>query len=71
MTEHEYEEMNPDYRSSLFLGRPTLINTVKNDTLLPENGLRARTLLSDNQFARMEAIRQRTLGKALSRFERD
>ncbi|MBL8020081.1 MAG: hypothetical protein JNM27_10495 [Leptospirales bacterium] len=68
---HEYEDMSQDYKSALFLERPKLIGTVKSDTLLPENGLRARSLLSDNQFARMQQIRHRTLGKVIQRFEQD
>ncbi|HMU83589.1 MAG TPA: hypothetical protein PKE49_04045 [Leptospiraceae bacterium] len=68
---HEYEDMDENYRSANFLGRKSLIATVKSDTLLPENGLRARSLLSEAQFARMEVIRQRTLNKVYARFERD
>ena len=68
---HEYEDMDPSYRSGLFLGRETLISTVKGNTLLPENGLRARTLLTDKQFDRMKSIRLRTLGKHLPRFDKD
>ncbi len=68
---HEYEDMDPNYRAANFLGRKSLIGTIKSNTLLPENGLRARNLLSDAQFLRMEAIRQRTLEKVYNRFERD
>lgn len=68
---HEFEDMDPSYRSGLFLGRESLIRTVKGDTLLPENGLRARSLLTDKQFERMRSIRMRTLGKHLRRFEKD
>lgn len=66
-----YEDMDPEYRSLIFRARKTLLGNIEDPTLLPENGLSARTLLDDVQLDRVRNIRNRKLASVLNRFSPD
>lgn len=61
---HElYEDMDPEYRSRIFLARKKLLGSLESPTLLPEFGLHAREILNEKQFSRVEEIRKRRLAQ--------
>lgn len=69
---HElYEDMDPDYRSSIFLARKKLLGSIENQSILPEYDLRARGLLNETQMDKVAEIRERRLAPVIERFERD
>jgi len=68
---HEYEDMDPDYRSSLFLQNRSLLAGIESHTTLPVNGLCARALLTTAQLDKVVQIRKRKLSAVLDRFVLD
>lgn len=69
---HEiYEDMDPDYRSSIFFARKKLLGSIESHTILPDYDLKARGMLNETQMDKVAEIRQRRLAPVLDRFERD
>ena len=69
---HElYEDMDPEYRSSIFFARKKLLGSIESNTILPDYDLRARGLLNDTQLDKVHEIRQRRLTPVIDRFQRD
>ncbi len=68
MTSELYEDMDPDYRSGIFLARKVLLGSLESPTLLPEYGLKARELLDEKQWKRMKEIRNRKNSELLGHF---
>lgn len=66
-----HPDMDPDYRSRIFLARRRLIDTVESATLLPNSGLNARGLLDSGQMAKVQKIRHRRLATVIDRFTAD
>lgn len=66
-----YTDMDPEYRSRIFLARRRLVDSVEGPSSLPTSGLSARGLLDDSQLAVVREIRTRRLSSVLDRFVRD
>lgn len=66
-----YDDMDPDYRSRIFLARKKLLSDVVGFSLMPEQGLNARALLNSDQFCRVQNIRTRRLSTVWDRFTKD
>ncbi len=66
-----YEDMDPEYRSRIFFARKKLTETLEGATLLPEYGLAARFLLTEEQLKKVETIRKRRLAGVMDRFRPD
>lgn len=71
MSDFWYEDMDPDFRSKLFLARKKLLGGVESPTILPDHGLNARGLLNEAQLATVEKIRKRRLATVMEGFTRD
>jgi hypothetical protein len=65
---HEFQDMDPDYTSQLFLQCKQLLPTIESHTILPANGLCARSVLTTAQLDKVLSIRKRKLHKVLDRF---
>ncbi|MBX7058708.1 MAG: hypothetical protein K1X75_11640 [Leptospirales bacterium] len=63
-----YEDMDPDYQARVFLARQRLVKSVLGETLLPDEGLQARTLLNGVQLDKVRRIRSRRLEPVLDLF---
>jgi hypothetical protein len=59
MTTELYNDMDPDYRSRIFMARKSLLGSLESPTLLPDYGLKARSLLNEEQWNRMQEIRNK------------
>lgn len=69
---HElYEDMDPDYRSRIFLARKKLLSSVESPSLLPLQNLSARKLLNTVQLEKVVDIRKKRLRKVIDRFIAD
>jgi hypothetical protein len=68
MTTELYEEMDPDYTSRIFMARKALLGSLESPTLLPDYGLKARSLLNEEQWTRMQEIRNRKNSELLGTF---
>jgi hypothetical protein len=68
MSTEIYEDMDQEYRSRIFLARKKLTDSLEGATLLPENGLAARFLLTEEQLKKVELIRKRRLVGVIDRF---
>ena len=71
MLHEQYEDLDPDYRATIFMGRSRLLSSVESHTLLPDNRLNARSLLVDSQMQVVKRIRTRRLEPVLDRFQPD
>lgn len=67
-----YEEMNPELKSS-FLKILTNSANLTDRSQLPDFGLKARNLLSENQLTKLQKIREKHLSKHSQReqFQKD
>lgn len=68
---HEYADMDPDYKARTFISRKELLSSVESTTILPENGLSARSLLDECQLGKVQEIRVRRLSAVIDRFRKD
>lgn len=63
--EFMYSDMDPEYRSTLFLARKKLLGSLESPTLLPDYGLNAQGVLNKNQYDRVQQIRRRRFAETL------
>lgn len=63
-----YEDLDPDYQAKVFLARQRLVKSVFGETLLPDEGLKARGLLNAAQLDKVHRIRSRRLEPVLDLF---
>ena len=66
-----HKDMDPDYRSQIFYTRKKMLSDVGSHTILPENGLNARSMLNEWQLNKVLEIRDRKLSAVMDRFARD
>jgi hypothetical protein len=56
-----YEELDPQLRWKIYLTRKKLLGSLESPTILPENGLTAEDLLTEEQLTKVSLIRSRRL----------
>jgi len=69
---HElYEDMDPEFKSRVFLARKILLGSVESPTLIPAHGMTARNLLTPSQLEKVKKIRTRRLSRVINQFTPD
>lgn len=71
MLHDKYEDFDPEYTSKIFRARKALVGSIEGTTLLPQNDLKARSLLNGMQMEVVKKIRQKRLEPVLNRFVPD
>ena len=71
MLHEHYPDFDLEFSSRVYLARKALLGSVESFSLLPDSGLKARELLSDNQLQKVDRIRKRRLAATYNQFTPD
>lgn len=58
-----YDELDSDLQWKVFFTRKKLLGGLDSPTILPDNGLTAEDLLTDEQLKKVDQIRERRLAE--------